>query len=295
MKPKASRILDTHPHIISADTARYPRAPLGGTASGWSQERPRTTEQLLAAMDDAGVNGAAIVQASTCYGFDNRYVADAVAQYPHRFTGVFSVDMLAPDASARIRHWRERGLSGLRLFTAGSTMAGQADWLADARSFVAWDCAAELGLPVCVQMRPAGMAQLQVLLQRYPKVPIVLDHFMGVLVDAAKAEADTELLLTLAQHGNIVLKLTPIIIDRVQQLPAALRDGFFPRVLAAFGAERVVWGSNFPTNAGTLAELLQRSRAAVAFASASQQEAIFSGTAERLYPALRRVGVPASA
>ena len=37
----------------------------------------RVQDRLLAAMDEAGVAGAAIVQASTCYGFDNRYVADA--------------------------------------------------------------------------------------------------------------------------------------------------------------------------------------------------------------------------
>jgi predicted TIM-barrel fold metal-dependent hydrolase len=121
------RVLDIHPHIISPDTQRYPRAPLGGTASTWSQERPKTTEMLLAAMDEAGVAGAAIVQASTCYGFDNRYVADAVAQHPDRFTGVFSVDMNAPDAPAAIRHWADRRLTGLRLFTAGSTLSFQPD------------------------------------------------------------------------------------------------------------------------------------------------------------------------
>ena len=47
-------------------------------------------------MDAAGVQKAAIVQASTCYGHDNSYVADAVAAHPKRFTGVFSVDVLAP-------------------------------------------------------------------------------------------------------------------------------------------------------------------------------------------------------
>src|ERR1700759_4256610 len=116
------RVVDIHPHIISTDLQKYPRDPLGGNQSVWSKERPTNTEQLLAAMDAAGVAKAAIVQASTCYGFDNSYVADAVAQHPDRFTGVFSVDMLAADAPEKIRYWVARKLTGLRLFTAGSTM-----------------------------------------------------------------------------------------------------------------------------------------------------------------------------
>lgn len=285
------RVLDIHPHVISPDTARYPRAPLGGTASTWSQDRPKTTEQLIAAMDEAGVAGAAIVQASTCYGFDNAYVADAVAQYPQRFTGVFSVDMLAADAPQRVRHWAGRHLSGLRLFTAGSTMVGQADWLADPRSFPAWDCAADLGLPVCIQMRPAGMPQLQILLARYPGVPIIIDHFLGVSLEGGPPYPDAEVLFSLVRHANVHLKLTPIILNKARQ-GAASPETFFPRVVAEFGADRIAWGSNFPTNAGTLAELLQSCRDVLAFASGPELEAIFFKTAERLYPALRGAAVP---
>ncbi len=109
--------IDIHPHIIASDTARYPLAPLGGHQSDWSRTRPVSIEQLVAAMDEAGVQKAAIVQASTCYGHDNSYVADAVAAYPKRFTGVFSVDVLAPDAVERMRHWLGTGLTGWRLFT----------------------------------------------------------------------------------------------------------------------------------------------------------------------------------
>src|SRR5215831_15926103 len=110
-------IIDIHPHIISSDRTRYPRAPLGGHQSDWSRTRPVTVEQLIAAMDESGVQKAAIVQASTCYGHDNSYVADAVAAHPNRFTGVFSVDVLASDAPQNMRAWYGRGLTGMRLFT----------------------------------------------------------------------------------------------------------------------------------------------------------------------------------
>ena len=100
-----SSIIDIHPHVISTDNVRYPLQPLGGNQSTWSRERPTPYEKLIRKWIEAGVDKAAIVQASTAYGHDNSYVAEAIAAYPGRFTGVFSVDVLAPDAVEKMRHW----------------------------------------------------------------------------------------------------------------------------------------------------------------------------------------------
>src|SRR5579871_3589076 len=124
-------VIDIHPHVISTDASRYPNAPVGGHKSDWSRERPVSAEQMISAMDEAGIAKSVLVQASTCYGHDNSYVADSVAAHPERFTGVFSVDPLAADAPAKIRYWNGRGLTGMRLFTAGSTMQNQAGWIDD--------------------------------------------------------------------------------------------------------------------------------------------------------------------
>jgi predicted TIM-barrel fold metal-dependent hydrolase len=160
--------IDIHPHIIADDATQYPLAPLGGHQSDWSRTRPVTLEKLVAAMDGANVQKAAIVQASTCYGHDNSYVADAVAAYPKRFTGVFSVDVLASDAPQRMRHWRGKGLTGMRLFTFGSTMSEQANWLDDPKSYPAWDCASELGLSICLQMSAKAIPQAASMAARFP-------------------------------------------------------------------------------------------------------------------------------
>ena len=63
--------IDTHSHVICTDTARYPNAPVGGQKSDWSRERPVSAEQMIAAMDEAGIAKSVLVQASTCYGHDN--------------------------------------------------------------------------------------------------------------------------------------------------------------------------------------------------------------------------------
>src|SRR5205085_4474464 len=101
---------------------------------------------------------------------DNSYVADAVKQHPERFAGVFSCDILAPDAVQTMEHWMSKGLSGLRLFTTGSTMPGQAGWLDDSRTFPAWRKAEEEHLPVCLQMTAVWIAQVLSALARLPRL-----------------------------------------------------------------------------------------------------------------------------
>jgi predicted TIM-barrel fold metal-dependent hydrolase len=92
-------IIDIHPHVLSADQAAYPLAPLGGKVSGWASTRPVTAEQFLAAMDATGIAKAALVQASTAYGYDNSYVLDSAARHPDRFAAIACVDPLAAGAA----------------------------------------------------------------------------------------------------------------------------------------------------------------------------------------------------
>jgi len=280
-----SNIRDIHPHIISTDEIKYPRDPLGGTQSTWSQSRPTSWQQLLNAMDDAGVSKSAIVQASTCYGFDNSYVAEAVAARPDRFTGVFSVNMLTPDAPEKINYWFKKGLTGLRLFTTGSTMPGQSDVLGDPRSFAGWEAARDLGIPVCVQMKPEGLSMLNTLIQKFPNVRIIIDHFMGVPPEGGPPYAEAEPLMSVAKHPNIYLKLTIITVRRSYKGQAS-PESFIGKVVNAFGSDRIAWGSNFPTSEGTLKEILTESQTALDFLSSKDQVNILSNTAKSLYPAL---------
>src|SRR3974390_891547 len=143
-------IIDIHTHAISPDTVRFPLSPIGGKQSDWSRTRPVSAEQLLAAMDEAGVAKVALVHASTAYGHDPSYLVECVQRYPARFAGVFSLDMLADDAVPQFDRWTAADLSGLRLFTTGSTRPGQAGWLPDPKKFSVWGRGQSMGIGVCV-------------------------------------------------------------------------------------------------------------------------------------------------
>ena len=278
-------IVDIHPHIISDDETRYPPAPLFGTRSEWSKERPTTVETLVAAMNEAGVAKAAVVHSSTTYGFDNSYVVDGCNRYPDRLAAVGSVDVLQQDAPAVIRDWAARGLAGLRLFTGGSTKEFDPSELDDPRSFPAWELLADLGLPMCIQTGPVGLPQVTALARRFPKVKIVLDHLGRPDVLDGEPYANAASMFALADLPNIYMKLTPRIFGDVKKGQASA-ETFFPRVVQAFGADRLAWGSNFPTSPGTLAEILATAQAGLASLSEEEREWIFSKTALTLYPTL---------
>ncbi|HVV92728.1 MAG TPA: amidohydrolase family protein [Hyphomicrobiales bacterium] len=278
-------IVDIHPHIISPDTARYPITPLGGKRSGWSEKRPVDFPGLVAQMDAGGVAKAAIVHSSTTYGYNAAYVADAIAGHEDRFTGVFSIDIRAADGPAQIRHWVGRGLAGLRLFAAGSTVKASQAWIADPATYPSWDCCADLGIPIALSLRLEGLPYLTDMMDRFPAVPVIVDHLMLTPIDDGPPYRASAGLFDLARYPQVFLKLTTNNIRRAHD-GLATPESFFGSLVETFGAERIGWGSNFPNEEGTLAEMVAEATAMLSFLPGRDQDAIFGGTALRLYPAL---------
>src|SRR5436305_12279812 len=100
-------------------------------------------ETMLREMDETGVEKSVLVQAATCYGYDNSYVADAIAAHPDRLGGVCTIDAVAPDAPQTLEHWVSRGFCGVRLFVSGTTLPGQATWFSEERAYPFWSKAAD--------------------------------------------------------------------------------------------------------------------------------------------------------
>ncbi|WP_260929277.1 amidohydrolase family protein [Novosphingobium sp. 9] len=281
----ASRTIDIHPHVISDDETAYPPTPLFGKRSDWSKERPSTVETLIAAMDHAGVDKAAVVHSSTTYGFDNSYVVDACNRYPDRLVAVGSVDMRADDAVKVIHGWANAGLVGLRIFTGGSTKAFDPTELEDPAMYPAWEACGELGLPICIQTGATGLPQVRALATRFPHVKIVLDHLARPDFTDGPPYAAAQSLFDLAPFVNIHFKLTPrTFVDAIKG--GAAPETLFPKLVETFGAQRMAWGSNYPTSEGTLEGNLNRARECLASVSATDREWIFARTAQSLYPRL---------
>ena len=280
-------IIDTHTHVIATDTKKYPLKPLFGKQSDWSAEHPLDYPDEIAAMNEAGDSKSVLVQASSAYAFDNSYVSDSVAAHPERFTGVFSIDVVAPDAVQKMKHWMANGLTGLRIFTSGSTHAEQETFFADEAAFPVWQYASDQGLSVCMQMRVVGLPLLETVIKRFPKVRILLDHFARAEAADGPPFASAAPLWALSKYPNVYLKLTHRPIEQSlkgQSTP----EGFLGKAVAEFGASRMLWGSNFPAAKPPLPELITMARKALSFLPPQDQDQIFYKTALALYPALAK-------
>jgi predicted TIM-barrel fold metal-dependent hydrolase len=279
-------IVDTHCHIISADLATYPRAPIGGKQSDWAASRPVTAEGMIARMDEVGIRQAVLVQATTAYGYDNSYVLESRRRWPDRFVAVGTVDPLAPGAAARLTELVGDGvLAGVRLFTSGSTVPTQGEWFAAPETHDFWRVAEEAGVTVCLQMRLGPATKhLVAVLEQFPGVHVLLDHLGYPDIAASPGRAGEEV-AELARNPSLYLKLTHRNLERLRDAGERSVE-FLQPVVEAFGAERIAWGSNLPAAEQSLPELLELARTVLDVLPEEAQADIVAGTARRLYPGL---------
>ena len=273
-------IVDTHTHVIARDETRYPFRP-SGVGSDWYREAPCTVEELAALTADAGVDAAVLVQAFGPYTHDNSYVVDAAAMYPGRFVSVAIVDAEHADASARLRALAaETGFTGVRLFCIGPIDRPQPTWLDDPSTFAVWETCAELGLRVVVACLPEPLPRLRRMLARFPEQAVVLDH-CG-FVDVASEPGD---FYALAEFPNLHCKVTSHVLEAADGVGHIVE--VVGRLVAEFGAARLVWGSDFPqTHDRPYRDLVALARRACAELSDADREQLLGGTALTLWPQL---------
>ncbi|MFC6704887.1 amidohydrolase family protein [Flexivirga alba] len=279
---------DTHTHAISPDTDRYPVQPLGGTRSEWSQTRAVDIDGLLRSLDAAGVERAALVHASTVYGFDNSYAADALDRHPDRLVGVCAVDFLSPTAIDDLRHWiGERGFSGVRIRVSDGTTAvpAQGSGVSDEGMAAVWDYLDTQHIPVCIQMHSKDTNKLVSVLERHPRLTVLLDH--GGRPNAAGGPPYNGLdeLATLSKYDGVHLKITPPMLRRLGEEPGVDAIEVVGELVHRFGADHLMWGSNFPASDGTLASLRDSIHSHFVGLTDAQLTGVLGANAARVYTA----------
>ena len=280
-------IVDTHTHVIARDEARYPLRP-SGVGSQWFRDAPCTAEELAELTTASGVDAAVLVQAFGAYSYDNSYVVDSAAARPERYVSVAIVDAEDPASPATVSALaHEKAFTGVRLFSIGALEHPQPRWLDHPVTFELWEVCASLGLRVVVACLPEHLARLQRVLEQYPRQPVVLDHCGFVELDGGPPYPQAAALFQLVEHTNLHLKITSHVLEAADAHGDACE--IVDRLVDEFGAERLVWGSDFPqTHDRSYAELVALAQRACRNLSERDRALVLGDTALQLWPELAR-------
>lgn len=231
-------VVDAHLHVWN------PESPSTPWRTGWSNHALGPAfgvDEALAAMDGAGVAQALLVPAAWDLTGD-RLVRDAVRRHPDRFFGLGVVSSSDPKSAADLVAWARRsGVVGVRqIFPPGAPVSwletGAVDWL--------WAAADESRLPVFV-WAPGQLVRLTKVLERYPTLRLVVDHLnLPMTGTASDLAAEVAALGALARFPGVAVKASALPCLASDPYPYRSVQPLVGRAVAAFGPERVFWGTD---------------------------------------------------
>jgi predicted TIM-barrel fold metal-dependent hydrolase len=270
-------IVDTHAHIYSPDEAAYPPIeqpyrPPAGTGS---------PEHLRREMEAAGVDRVMMVQTTTFYGWDNSFVRDTAAVSGDWAVGVCTLDPDDPHSPDVLYALAQRAnVRALRTYASGPDRAY--DHPGNRRLYAA---TRETGIVINALLNVRQAAGLARILADYPDQPVVLDHCLA-LSAGQDYDATVAAVLDLARFPNLHAKLTFLPTGSAEDYPFSDMHDACKRFVAAYGPDRCIWNSDFPTELWcpktTYAGHLRLFQEHLGLSSA-EQAAILGATAEHLY------------
>jgi L-fuconolactonase len=279
-------IIDVQVHAYERN---HPGRPWVGHIAGPEQV---TGDEMVAAMDTVGVDGAILVSPFALYGFDASYAAEVGAAHPSRFGLVKPVDTTRTDIADVVGDWAAtKGTVGIRIMLNQTASADPADPGIN-RTLAA---AAQHSLPVNMLIW-GRLDQAKGLAARNPNTVLVIDH-LGLqqpFHPPAPKEPWAELpkVLSLAEHDNVRIKISGACTLSHEPFPYNDIWGPVMQIIDTFGLDRCMWGTDW-TRATELLTYEQGVRPfrETSRLSDSDKAALMGGTLEKVYrwsPAGRR-------
>jgi L-fuconolactonase len=282
-------IVDAHLHLWDPK-----RLAIGWLASGADAprlNRPIEHDDYATAARPLGVEAAVIVEAAVDDGAIDDEVTWMCQHVADDGLVVAGVAGWRPAGDAgRVQAWLERlvatsGIVGVREVLHPGAFDAEA--AADPRRIAAAQWAGESGLVVDICARPDQLRGVETLVSEASGTTFVLDHLgrprSGASVDIGWRNSIDRL----AAFPNVVVKISALI--ECSENAAWTAEGFRPFirvVLAAFGPERAMWGSNWPMcvdDSAGLSDWLDAARSGADVLSESGLRAVFADTARRVY------------
>ncbi len=226
-----------------------------------------------------GIRGGLLVQAAPTEA-ETAFLLQQASSSPDVLGVVGWVDLLASDAPERIA-----ALAGHPKLKALRPMLqdiADPDWVLQGALQPAFMAMVESKLVFDALVKPVHLPRIAELARRYPQLQIVVDH--GAKPDiAANGWKDwAQGLQQLAQAPQVACKLSGLWTEAVPGMDVACLDSYIDHILACFGANRTLWGSDWPVleRAGSYAAWHGATWTRVPLAA---RDAVFGAVARRVY------------
>jgi predicted TIM-barrel fold metal-dependent hydrolase len=206
------------------------------------QPEALTTEKLISAMEEAGVDRAILVPPSWDNNRNDLVIA-ASQGYPDRFRAMGRLNLDEPDAVDRVATWtKQPGMLGLRCsFNRGAWTTQLADGRAD-RLFAA---AEEADVPIMTMLTHAQMPVIDRVAEQYPRLRLSICHCaLSSSKKGVEAFAELDQLLAVAKRPNVTVKVSALPSYAADNYPYKSLHPYLRRIYDAFGPERMFWGTD---------------------------------------------------
>ena len=265
---------------VHAYERNRPERPWAGFLQGPDEV---TGDDMVAAMDGLGVDGALLISPYSLYRYDASYILEVYAKHPGRFGLIKPFDPQSETVADEVAEWTSTpGVVGVRIMLTAQEY--EADDAGLNRILAA---GAKAGVPVNV-MCSTKLPLLRELALRNPDTQIVIDH-VGIAQPPEPPPppepfADIANVLSLAECDNVAIKISGA--GTLSHEPFPYPDIWEPlrRIFDAFGFERCMWGTDW-TRA---VKLLTFEQGVEAFRvtdqlSDSERSTLMGGTLAKIY------------
>jgi predicted TIM-barrel fold metal-dependent hydrolase len=232
-------IIDSQVHVYEPNTPKRP----WHSVPNWLGHA--TGDEMVAAMDKVGVDGAVIVSAHSMYRYDASYALDVRRAYPDRFALIKPVDPDDRAVADVIADWKKTaGTVGIRIMLRKEDGHEPNDPGLERilRAAVRHDFPVNL---LCWDNLGAGIA----LIDRHPDARFVLDHLGLMQHDTppppSQPWAELPKALDLARRPNAVIKVSGACSLAYQPYPFPDIWDPLARVFDAWGFDRCLWGTDW--------------------------------------------------
>ena len=263
--------IDAHQHFWQPARGDY----------GWLADAPATLQRDFMPADflpiaaRCGIDGTVLVQAAPTLA-ETRFMLDLADAHPFIRGVVGWCDLARPESLASLAHPRLVGIRPMLQDIAETAYILGPELAGGLEAVIAQD----LVFDALIQPRHLGV--IDTLLRRHERLRLVVDHGAKPSIGGGGFAAWAEGMAALAAHAGVHCKLSGLVTEAAGGWDAASLAPYVGHLRNCFGAERLLWGSDWPvlTVAASYDDWLE---AATALVPADEHAAVFGDTAARFY------------